>query len=228
MKDGPHSIKVNRPFIVSLIIAAFVLVAPSQSRGIPLVEKQKPTAFGGQVHLFDGFGESVALDGDMLLVGAPGDHVSTITGSVYALELVGEEWVQMQKLTASDGGPEDRFGRAVALYGDWCQGQRQPESGRGWCSLPIRCDTRRRFRWQRQHRPGRCDLPDADHLRPYARPTGTTSGGCQRRKPHRPCRGRVRPSAGIGIPDGIVSRAEGCEGKFPQPHSDYRIQTSQS
>ncbi|MFO8090816.1 MAG: hypothetical protein R6U13_13330, partial [Desulfatiglandaceae bacterium] len=27
-------------------------------------------------------------------------------------------WVQMQKLTASDGGPEDRFGRAVALDGN--------------------------------------------------------------------------------------------------------------
>lgn len=82
--------------------------------------------------LQDNFGGSVALSGDSALVGADGDDVDDVrgVGSAYRFARAEEasegggqsdglhSWVQVDKLTASDGGATDRFGRSVALSGD--------------------------------------------------------------------------------------------------------------
>ena len=64
------------------------------------------------------FGQSVALDDDTILVGAPGDNDN---GSVYLFAMPSDGWGDLtedQKLTASDGAVEDKFGDSVTLDGD--------------------------------------------------------------------------------------------------------------
>ena len=71
----------------------------------------------------DQFGFSVALDGDILVVGAPLDNGSaTDQGSIYILKRSqggSENWGQVgSALTANDAAASDQFGYAVALVGD--------------------------------------------------------------------------------------------------------------
>jgi uncharacterized protein (TIGR03437 family) len=68
----------------------------------------------------DFFGSSVALDGDEVVVGAPGDDIGSNLneGSAYFFQRAGSEWIQKQKLIASvPGTPGDQFGVSVALKG---------------------------------------------------------------------------------------------------------------
>jgi hypothetical protein len=65
----------------------------------------------------DFFGYSVAISGDIALVGAP-EHVdaASSSGSAYLFNVATGQ--QLAKLTASDAAMEDRFGHSVALSGD--------------------------------------------------------------------------------------------------------------
>jgi len=67
----------------------------------------------------DAFGQSIALQGDTLVIGAPhdGDHGSD-SGSVYVFTRSGNVWHQQAKLVAKDGAKGDLFGINVALSGD--------------------------------------------------------------------------------------------------------------
>ncbi|EJK75830.1 hypothetical protein THAOC_02436, partial [Thalassiosira oceanica] len=62
----------------------------------------------------DNFGESVAIYGDAIVVGARSDDRS---GSAYVFVRRGESWTQA-KLSAPDGAGYDRFGESVAIYED--------------------------------------------------------------------------------------------------------------
>jgi hypothetical protein len=67
------------------------------------------------------FGNSVAIsaDGNVALIGAPGNDVSGHTaGSAYIFEFDGQQWLERQKLTASDAAHGDHFGHHVALSGN--------------------------------------------------------------------------------------------------------------
>ncbi|MHC4785247.1 MAG: FG-GAP repeat protein [Planctomycetota bacterium] len=65
------------------------------------------------------FGRSVAIDGDVALVGAYfDDDLGGFSGSAYVFRARGPRWVFEQKLLAADGGSMDQFGMAVALSGD--------------------------------------------------------------------------------------------------------------
>ncbi|MDH5376811.1 MAG: FG-GAP repeat protein [Gammaproteobacteria bacterium] len=78
----------------------------------------------------DGFGWSVALSGDALVVGAlleDGDASSTAAipndnapgaGAVYVFTRTGTSWSQQAYLKASNAGELDGFGRSMALSGD--------------------------------------------------------------------------------------------------------------
>lgn len=68
----------------------------------------------------DSFGESVAVSGETVIIGAPGDDIgfNTNQGSAYVFVLSGGLWVQQEKIVAFDGSADDRFGRSVALDGD--------------------------------------------------------------------------------------------------------------
>jgi hypothetical protein len=60
------------------------------------------------------FGQSVAVRGDTIAVGALGDGFGAV--SVFANTTAG--WVHHAKLAAADGSPRDRFGASVALDGN--------------------------------------------------------------------------------------------------------------
>lgn len=79
----------------------------------------------------DGFGSALALDGDTLVVGAPGEDSSAEgvdgnqvsntnpnAGAVYVFERVAGTWTQRAYLKASNTDPGDRFGGSVAISGD--------------------------------------------------------------------------------------------------------------
>lgn len=67
----------------------------------------------------DDFGSAVSLDGTRAIVGAnENDDAGTNSGSAYILELVGGEWVETAKLTASDAMAGNKFGIDVAISGN--------------------------------------------------------------------------------------------------------------
>jgi hypothetical protein len=79
----------------------------------------------------DGFGSSVALDGETLAVGAPGESSTAAgvngdpsnneargSGAVYVFTRSGTAWAQQAYLKASNTDEGDSFGRRVALDGD--------------------------------------------------------------------------------------------------------------
>ena len=80
----------------------------------------KLTASGGSA--YDNFGISVAVDGDTVVVGAPGnDGAGADSGSVYVFVKPTGGWAtstETAKLTASDGAALDYFGYSVAVDGD--------------------------------------------------------------------------------------------------------------
>jgi len=64
---------------------------------------------------YDHFGGSVAMDGDVVVVGATWHDL--LRGAAYVFVRNGDEWGQSQKLTANDAAVDDRFGQAVQVHG---------------------------------------------------------------------------------------------------------------
>ncbi len=79
--------------------------------GSTWTEEQKLTASDGESD--DAFGIDVKVDGDVILIGAPGGNGSN--NSAYAYRFDGSVWVEEQKLTPSNGFDA---GRAIGLQGD--------------------------------------------------------------------------------------------------------------
>lgn len=66
----------------------------------------------------DRFGSSVSVSGSVIAVSAPTfDGIGSVY--VFRYDAAKMTWVEEQKLTASDGGPDDSFGRAVSTSGDF-------------------------------------------------------------------------------------------------------------
>jgi hypothetical protein len=81
--------------------------------------------------LFDGFGWSVAVSGDTVVVGAcceasaatggngnQADNSASMAGAAYVFARSGTTWTPQAYLKASNTGADDRFGTAVAVSGD--------------------------------------------------------------------------------------------------------------
>ena len=64
----------------------------------------------------DNFASDIAVEGNLMLVGAPGDDSER--GSVYVYDLSSPGFPFLRKLTALDRQPGDRFGEVVSLSGD--------------------------------------------------------------------------------------------------------------
>ena len=80
------------------------------------VQRQKLTASDASPG--DHFGSTVALSGDTAFIGASSnDEAGEDAGAEYVFRFDGDQWVQRQKLTASDARENDRFGSNVALVG---------------------------------------------------------------------------------------------------------------
>jgi hypothetical protein len=66
----------------------------------------------------DRFGVSVAIDGDIAVVGAyQNDSNGSDSGAAYVFELSGTDWIEQKKLIPSDGAAGDKFARSVAIEG---------------------------------------------------------------------------------------------------------------
>ncbi len=78
------------------------------------VEAQKLTP--SDLGRYDHFGSSVAMSGDVAVVGAPWQDL--FRGAVYVFVREGDRWVEKQKLTARDGSVEGQFGRSVFVDGN--------------------------------------------------------------------------------------------------------------
>ena len=66
----------------------------------------------------DYFGDSVSMSGDYAIVGASGDD--SARGSAYIFERQNNgNWIQTNKLTASDAANSDAFGLSVSISGDY-------------------------------------------------------------------------------------------------------------
>jgi Ca2+-binding RTX toxin-like protein len=64
--------------------------------------------------LYDEFGESVVMDGEYLLVGAPQALAGgSRAGAAYLFVRTGEGWSEVAKLTATAGAPSDMYGFSV-------------------------------------------------------------------------------------------------------------------
>ena len=82
----------------------------------PLPEPAVFKAFDGPAG--DRFGHSVGVDGDLLVVGVPGDHERE-RGSAYGFVRQNTEWGSRRvRLVASDATPGGRFGTSVAVGKD--------------------------------------------------------------------------------------------------------------
>ena len=86
--------------------------------GASWIQEQKLLAFDGG-GILDGFGESVGISGDAIVVGArSNDAVALNAGAAYVYRDLGAGWAPEQKLIAPDGAASDFFGAALAISGD--------------------------------------------------------------------------------------------------------------
>jgi hypothetical protein len=79
------------------------------------IEKQKIMASDSDTT--DGFGFSASIAGNYIIIGAPGDDDST--GSAYIFREEGTNWVEEQKLKASNDTSRAFFGWSVSVSGDY-------------------------------------------------------------------------------------------------------------
>jgi hypothetical protein len=86
--------------------------------GVTWLPHAELTASDGEAN--DSFGFSVAISGNMALVGCAGKDVGAnfSQGAVYAFTSNGSTWTQQAELTASDGAQLDLFGTSVAFAGN--------------------------------------------------------------------------------------------------------------
>jgi len=98
----------------------------SNELGAAYVFVQSGTTWGQQAELTasdgvanDGFGSSIAVDGNTAVVGAVGHMVglNVNQGAAYVFAQGGTAWSQQAELTASDGSAGDHLGSSVAVSG---------------------------------------------------------------------------------------------------------------
>jgi len=96
------------------LVAVLALIASNHALAIDKMAELSPSDGPGNV-----FGWSVAIDGDYIVVGAPEDsEADTRAGAAYVFKREGGDWVEQQKLIASDAGWYQKAGWAVAVSGD--------------------------------------------------------------------------------------------------------------
>lgn len=101
-----------------LVVLMAGLGAVSGARAQCTVPFEIETIISGDPNTGDLFGASVAVSGDTIAVGAPGDDGgSTDLGAVYIFTRSGNNWIQQQKILPSDVGASRAFGQSIALAG---------------------------------------------------------------------------------------------------------------
>jgi hypothetical protein len=99
-------------FVISLSLFSFYNNVFAETYAVNEIAKLIPS----DPDVNNRFGESVAIDGDIAVIGVPSDDNNA--GSVYIFSHISGVWQEQQKLTASDVQSGDRFGKSVAIEGD--------------------------------------------------------------------------------------------------------------
>ena len=94
--------------------------------GAAYVYKQNGVNWNEEVKLMasdgrpgDYLGSAVAIDGDVIVVGAPGlDYIGQQNGAAYVFRYNGSQWLEEEKLLASDSAKDNLFGNSVAVSGN--------------------------------------------------------------------------------------------------------------
>ena len=110
----------------TIVVGAHFDTTAAGAVGSAHVFVRSGTTWSEQAHLFasdgadDVFGNSVAISGDSIVVGAMFDDtaVGLDAGSAYVFVRSGTTWSEQAHLFASDAAEFDRFGRSVAISGD--------------------------------------------------------------------------------------------------------------
>ena len=104
---------VGAPLHNARVGAAYVFVRS----GTAWIEQQKLTASDGAIHA--DFGLRVAIDGERVIVGAPGANIGMARdqGAAYIFVRSGTVWNQEIKLTGADSNAGYEFGQNVAISG---------------------------------------------------------------------------------------------------------------
>ena len=111
-----------------LIIGAPSIEKPGGAKGRVYIYKQKQSTWvldtmleASDGHTRDGFGTSVALQGEYLLVGAPyRNEKNWMSGAAYIFKHSGSAWSENAKLIPNDPIiTNEHFGHAVSITDDW-------------------------------------------------------------------------------------------------------------
>lgn len=103
--------------LIQIFLILICFMAFTSSTIHPQIETKLTASDGEEGNTF---GESVAIDGDYLVVGASLDNDNgKQSGSVYIFKRSGASWNQEAKLIASDGAAFDEFGISVSISGDY-------------------------------------------------------------------------------------------------------------
>ena len=104
--------KNKKWFIVMAIVLVCFAFAGAARAGTGWLERQK-LLVSDCVY----FGVSVSISADFAIVGAPYDD--DLSGSAYIFKWNGTNWVEQQKLIASEGAANSYFGCSVSISGDY-------------------------------------------------------------------------------------------------------------
>ncbi|MAG57682.1 MAG: hypothetical protein CMJ83_15435 [Planctomycetes bacterium] len=106
--------------IVRIVLLASVLVIPLSAQ-LPVVREQTAVA-PASAAAFDQAGSNVAVDGDVLIIGAPHPEdpssPTATPGTALVFRRTAGMWTEEASLAPNDGMPGDRFGARVAVDGD--------------------------------------------------------------------------------------------------------------
>jgi len=97
-----------------IFLISFVITFQNYQFLFPQVNEQKILPGDGTEN--DSFGRSVSASGDYVIVSS-GSQLDN--GSAYIFKRDNTNWIEEQKLTASDGATGDRFGFSVSTSGDY-------------------------------------------------------------------------------------------------------------
>src|SRR5262245_9076109 len=93
-----------------LVVLALISCWPSPLRADCHEKYPRQKFTGSDVELVDWFGTSVAIDGDVAVIGVPGDDDPVNSGAAYVFRFDGTAWVEEQRLKLSDAKNDEEFG----------------------------------------------------------------------------------------------------------------------
>ena len=99
--------------VIAVALTAAMVGCAAESLGVVIAEQQNLTASDSATGSC--FGKKVSVSGGIASIGTP--HAANYTGSVYVFKHDGLDWIEIQKLTASDIEPRDAFGYSVSISG---------------------------------------------------------------------------------------------------------------